>query len=130
MAGRPQHEGVAVKPIFGGRLVWLVLLAPLASMPSACTVEPGYGYGSGYGPGYEGGANIGFGVDYYEPFGFDYGGWGPDYRSGPPRGGQRTFRDGGRGATHAYRPAPSSRAMPSIPSGPRGGGRGGGGGRR
>jgi hypothetical protein len=103
-----------------GRLAWLILLAPLAMVPSACTVESGYGYG------YGGGANIGVGVDYYEPSGFDYGGWGPSYRSGPPRGGSRPFGGGGRGGSHAYRSAPASHAMPSLPSGARGGGRGGG----
>ncbi len=105
------------------RLAGLFLLAPLAVLPSACTVEPGYGYGYGD----VSGGNVGLGIDYYEPFGFDYGGWGPGYRTGPPRGGAR-FGGGGPGFPHSYRSAPSSRAMPSIPSGPRGGG--GGGGRR
>jgi hypothetical protein len=71
---------------------------------SACAVEGGYG-GDSVGVGYVGG--------FYEPYGYEYGGWSPGYRVGPPRGG-----DHGR--------APGRRA-PSIPSGPRGGGGHGGG---
>jgi hypothetical protein len=62
----------------------------------------------------------------YEPFGYEYGGWGPDYRVGPPRGGD----DRGRLGTHGFQGAPSSRATPSIPGGrpspgrPQGGPRG------
>jgi hypothetical protein len=49
----------------------------------------------------------------YEPFGFEYGGWGPDYRVGPPRGGEER-RSGG---SHAFQSAPHSRSTPSIPGG-------------
>lgn len=59
------------------------------------------------------GVNVGYVGGFYEPWGYDYGGWGRGYRVGPPRGG---FVGGGRGG-HA----------PSIPQGPRGGGHGGGG---
>jgi hypothetical protein len=118
MARRQNQEGAAMKAIERGRLAWLALFVPLLVMPAAC-VDTGYGYD---------GPSVGVGVDYYEPFGFDYGGWGPNYRSGPPRGGDRGFGGGRRGSPHAYRSAPSSHPMPSIPSGPRGGGRGGGGG--
>jgi hypothetical protein len=66
---------------------------------SACAVGVGYG-----GPvGYVGGV--------YEPYGYDYGGWGGRYHVGPPRGGPR-----GGGAV---------RGAPSIPRAPRGGGHGG-----
>lgn len=103
-----------------GRLAALLLLAPLLLVPAACAVDAGYGYGDG--------ATVGLGIDYYEPFGFDYGGWGPGYRVGPPRGGGGR---GGGGRGHGYRPAPAGRAMPSIPSGGRsGGGRSGSGSRR
>lgn len=71
---------------------------------SACAVEGGYG-GDSVGVGYVGG--------FYEPYGYEYGGWSPGYRVGPPRGGD-------------HGPAPGRRA-PSIPSGPRGGGGHGGG---
>ena len=65
---------------------------------SAC-VATGYG-DSGGGIGYVGG--------YYEPAGYEVGGWGSGYRVGPPRAAVR-----GRGA-------------PSIPHAARGGGHGGG----
>jgi hypothetical protein len=96
------------------RLAWIALTTPLLALPSACVVDPGYGYG--------GGSSVSVGLDYYEPLGFDYGGWGRNYRSGPPRGEVRSFRDGGGAAAHAYRSAPAGRAMPSLPSGSRGGG--------
>jgi hypothetical protein len=70
-------------------------------------VAPG-GYGGG----------VAVGADYYEPFGVDYGGWGPGYQVAPFRGGYRRpgFVGGGRAPQHTYRPAPASRPMPSIPS--------------
>jgi hypothetical protein len=100
------------------RLASMLLIVPLLGLPLGCAV--GYGYGDG--------ATVGLGLDYYEPLGFDYGGWGPGYRVGPPRGG---FRSGVGAPGHAYRPAPAGRSMPSIPAGGRsGGGRSGGGKRR
>jgi hypothetical protein len=52
----------------------------------------------------------------YEPTGYVYGGWGPDYRVGPPRhGGQRRPE---QSPPRAYRPAPRSRTLPSIPTHP------------
>jgi len=48
----------------------------------------------------------------YEPSGYIYSGWGPGYRVGPPRGGERRPE---RVAPHAYRAAPRSRHTPSIP---------------
>ena len=88
---------------------------------AGCVVPVGGGYE-------EGGVGIGLGVDYYEPFGAVYGGWGPGYRVAPFRGGgERREERGGRGreASHAFRPAPASHAMPSIPSHARSGGSGG-----
>lgn len=80
---------------------------------SGCIV-PGDGYG------YSG--NVDVGVDYYQPIGV-YGGWGPGYNVGPYRGGVHgPERGGGQSYGHAYRPAPASRPMPSIPSGSRSGG--------
>jgi len=76
----------------------LLVVAGLAG----CAVEGG-GYDA-VGVGYVGG--------FYEPYGYEYGGWGRGYRVGPPRG---DFHGGGGRA-------------PSIPSGPRGGGGHGGGG--
>jgi len=83
----------------------------LTTLSSGCAVDGGgYGYG----------ADVGIGADYYEPYGYDYGGWGPGYRVGPYRGdGQRREHSGGAPSPHAYRSAPASHAMPSIPSGSR-----------
>jgi hypothetical protein len=76
------------------------------------------------GGGYDGGANVDvdYGVGFYEPYGYEYGGWGPGYGVGPPRRGyDRGGRGDGHGAPHpAYRPAAPSRPMPSLPSHSRG----------
>jgi hypothetical protein len=91
-----------------GAIVFAVLL-------SGCVV------GGGYGGGYDGDVGVGVGVDYYEPAGVVYGGWGPGYHVGPYRGGERG-RDVGHargGGSHAYRAAPASHSIPSIPSGSR-----------
>jgi hypothetical protein len=83
---------------------------------------------------------VGYDAGYYEPYGYEYGGWGPGYRVGPGRGGDRRHEGGGDrhqdgggdrhqgggdrhqggGASHSYRPAPASRPTPSIPNRPRG----------
>jgi hypothetical protein len=85
------------------------LLATLTVVLAACAV-----YGGGYG---YGGAP---GLDYYEPYGAAFGGWGTSYHVAPYRGG---YQAAGR------------RTMPSLPSGAGhagsargGGGHGGGGG--
>jgi hypothetical protein len=71
------------------------------------------------GPGYGGGVDVGVSTGFYEPYGYDYGGWGAGYYVGPGRGGDRR----GTGARpHAYRPAAPSHSTPSIPSRARGGG--------
>ncbi|MGA2549606.1 MAG: hypothetical protein ABSF50_05605 [Burkholderiaceae bacterium] len=111
-------------------LVSFAVALPALVAPG-CAVEPGGGYGG----------EVGFGGDYYEPYGYDYGGWGPNYYVGPGRG-----RDEGHGpppaglrpSPHAYQPAASSRGVPSLPGrsagghgtggGAGGGGHGGGGG--
>lgn len=78
----------------------VLLLATLA----ACVV----------GPDYDGSVGVGYVGGFYEPYGYDYGGWGGRYRVGPPRGGARV--GGGRavGGGHA---GGGGRAAPSIPSG-------------
>jgi hypothetical protein len=98
----------------------VALARVFAVLASGCAVTDG-----GYGYGYDGGVAIG--VDYNDPFGVDYEGWGPGYRVAPYRGGDhRGDRDGDRGRggvsqrPHAFRPAPASHAMPSIPSHSRG----------
>jgi len=64
---------------------------------------------------------VGYDAGYYEPYGYDYGGWGRGYRVGPGRGGDRRgdFR-GGDHPSRSYRPAPASRRTPSIPNRSRG----------
>src|SRR5277367_3975736 len=78
-------------------------------MLNACAVE---------GVGVDGSVGVGYVGDYYQPYGYDYGGWGHDYRVGPGRSGYpRSDRP-----SHSYRPAPPSRPTPSIPNRSRGGG--------
>ena len=69
--------------------------------------------------GVEGSVGVGYVGGYYEPYGYDYGGWGPGYAVGPYRGGHGGYsRD--RGHAPAFRAAPRGHAAPSIPSRPRG----------
>jgi hypothetical protein len=75
--------------------------------------------------GYEGGyATSGewrVGVDYYDPWFGDYGGWGPGDRVGPPRGRtilQPDYVQGHR-LPRGYRPAPRAQPVPDIPQRPR-----------
>ena len=67
---------------------------------------------------------VDYDAGYYEPWGYDYGGWGYGYRVGPGRGGDRRRDDGDRHGngdhSRSYRPAPASRPTPSIPRGSRG----------
>ena len=96
-------------------LRWLALVfvgCTLTILLSGC-VFPGGGYE------YDGGVDIG--AAYYEPYGVDYGGWGPGYHVAPYRGGDHRSTGGG-GHAQAYRSAPASRSVPSIPSRSRSGG--------
>jgi hypothetical protein len=62
-------------------------------------------------------------LTYYEPSGIDYGGWGHGYQVAPFRGGDhRPTGGGGHASAHAYRSAPASHSMPSMPSRARSGG--------
>ena len=102
-------------------LRWLTLVfvvLTLMVLLSGCVVTGGgYGYSDGGG----------IGAAYYESSGVEYGGWGPGYQVAPFRDGDHRLRSGdrrqtsgdGRASAPAYRPAPASRAMPSIPSKPR-----------
>jgi hypothetical protein len=98
------------------RLARALLLYPLVALPLGCAVTA------------DGTSSLGvasFGVDYYEPLGYDYGGWGPGYAVGPFRGGgERVGRRGGPPSGHPFRSAGPGRSMPSIPTGPRPGGGG------
>ncbi len=91
-------------------------------LSSSCAVPVDGGYGSGY----DNNVSVGIGLDYYEPWGTDYGGWGPGYRVGPYRDGGHYRGAGGRPGPREYRPVSAGRAMPSIPSRARSGGSGGG----
>ena len=80
---------------------------------SGCVIGGGGYYGDG-----------GIGVGYYEPYGVEYGGWGHGYQVAPFRGGDDHHRDGdyrstgggGQVPARAYKAAPASRPIPSIPS--------------
>ena len=93
-------------------LRWLALafvLCTLTALLSGCILPPGGGYGYDDGGGY--------GAAYYEPFGFDYGGWGHGYQVAPFRGGEhRQTAGGGHTAVRAFKPAAASHSAPSIPS--------------
>jgi hypothetical protein len=74
---------------------------------------------------------VGYDGGYYEPYGYDYGGWGGGYLVGPGRCCDHRdehrdehhddHRGGGRvGHAPAYRPAPAGRSAPSLPGRSRG----------
>jgi hypothetical protein len=91
----------AMSPAWKIGALTLLGLATLAG----CAVEGGGYGGPDVGVSYAGG--------FFEPSGYEYGGWGRDYRVGPPRG---------HGNDHSSAPG---RRAPSIPTAPRAGGRGG-----
>jgi hypothetical protein len=93
----------------GIRNRWMAagLAALSLTIVNACAVE---------GVGVDGTVGVGYAGGYYEPYGYDYGGWGGGYRVGPGRGGDRR----GGTASRSYRSAPASRAAPSIPNRSRG----------
>ena len=78
------------------------------------------------------GVDYGYPGAYYEPYGYDYGGWGGTYLVGPGRCCEhrddhhdrghdaRGGHDGRGGHAPAYRPAPAGRSAPSIPGRSRG----------
>lgn len=69
--------------------------------------------------GVDGSVGVGYVGGYYEPYGYDYGGWGPGYAVGPYRNGHGGWnRD--RGHAPAFRPPQAGRSMPSLPGRPRG----------
>jgi hypothetical protein len=122
MASERGQRGVAAMTSLPRLPAWLVMVGVSLIVLVGCVGEGG---------GYYGGVPS-YGLDYYSAYGLDYGVWGPTYDVAPYyrarpyehyRGG---FAYGGRPAPNAFRPAPASRGIPSIPSG-RGGGHGGGG---
>jgi hypothetical protein len=103
-----------MRTLRAGRIAGLGAAASL--MLGACAVT---------GVGVEG--SVGYDGGYYEPYGYDYGGWGAGYRVGPSRccdhrddhPGDHPGDRGRVGRAPAYRPAPAGRAAPSIPGRPR-----------
>jgi hypothetical protein len=98
------------------------LRRPLLAMTVALTLTGLYSCAV-TGVGVEGDVGVGYAGDYYEPYGYDYGGWGGRYHVGPGRG--FDHRDDHRNDHHgghapAYRPAPSGRSAPSLPHRSRG----------
>jgi hypothetical protein len=77
------------------------------------------------GVGVDGEVGVGYAGGYYEPYGYDYGGWGHGYHVAPGRGFDHHDDHGGDhrggGRAPAYRPAPAGRSAPSLPHGSRGG---------
>jgi hypothetical protein len=65
------------------------------------------------GGGYYGGVDVGYSADYYEPWGYDYGGWGPGYWVGPPRNGWG-WHHHNDSRPPPYHPV--QRSAPSIPN--------------
>ncbi len=115
------------------------LLVPLLGTLTACVGTVGYGggYGSAYEPGYYDNGGIGYVGGYYQPYGYDWGGWGPGYHVGPPRGGERSVGQAGGYDRGSARHGSPGRTIPGIAHGSRdgggrsshgGAGRGGGGG--
>jgi hypothetical protein len=103
--------------VSGARVRGVVAAATLFAafaMLASCTV--GVGGGGYYGDGY---AGVGYVGDYYEPYGYDYGGWGGRYHVGPPPGGGHGHDGGGH---------PDRGGRPVGGGNPGGGGHGGGGG--
>ena len=108
-----------MNPRFMGWLAIAIVSGSIMFLSSGCVATADGGYAPN--------VTVGVGLDYYDQFGYDYGGWGPDYAVGPYRGGGARPRRGdgnpGHAAGHGFRPAPPSHQTPSIPSGPRAGGR-------
>jgi hypothetical protein len=73
------------------------------------------------GVGVDGEVGVGYAGGYYEPYGYDYGGWGRGYYVAPGRGLDHRDDHRGGGRAPAYRPAPAGRSAPSLPHGSRGG---------
>lgn len=106
---------------------WLIVV--LMTAVAGCAAVDGYGVSDEY---YESEGPIGYGGfgepfgGFFEPFlgpyGYDYGGWQPGYRVGPPpRGGYDRRGWQSHGPRPAYRAAAPSRSIPSIPMRSRGG---------
>ena len=91
------------------------VVCALTGLLSGCVVAPGGYYDDG-----------GIGAAYYDPPDVVYGGWGSSYHVAPYRDGDhrdhRATSVGGHASPRAFRSAPTSHSVPSIPSQPRSGG--------
>ena len=107
------------------RPVAAALLALLLMQLTSCA-GGAVGVSAGYPDTYWDGPAYGYDLGYFYGPPVLYGGWGPGYFVGPPRGGRPPQGWNGPsprgGRPPGFRPAAPGRAMPSIPSGPRGGG--------
>jgi hypothetical protein len=119
-----------MSPLLSRRPLTALAIGLFAVLPAGC-VAGGYGYGYDAAPAY--------GLDYYGGSSYvaNYGGWRSGYQVAPYHTGgyQPVYNRGAAPAAHAYRSAPASRPMPSIPTASRGpagghpsGGHAGGGG--
>jgi hypothetical protein len=106
----------------------ILLLTQLQGCPGGSVgVTESYDYWDGPAYGYD--LDYFYGPPVYGPP-VIYGGWGPDYFVGPPPRWEGRPPGWDRpptvvprpGGPPSFRPAPPTRPMPSIPSGPRGGG--------
>jgi hypothetical protein len=93
-------------------LMSALTLGLFVALAIGCVVRDG-GYG---------GLDVVGGPDYYEPYGADYGGWGPGYQVGPVRGDDHRHgtSEGRASSAHTFRVPSGSRSAPSIPGGSRG----------
>jgi len=106
-----RHRGPTRTP----RALSLVSVAVASvGLLGGCVVA-GAGYDTDVGVGYVGG--------FYEPYPYDWGGWGPNYHVGPPRGGERSGERGGHFGGGGFQHSAPGRSIPIIPHG--GGSRGG-----
>ena len=110
MAGYREPGDGTMNALLQQRLARSMAIGLLLIAPLGCTVTGG-------GLAYDG--TVGVGLDYYEPSGFDYGGWGPGYAVGPYRGGGHGDFRRDRGHAPAFRPPSPHQRMPSLPH-PRG----------
>jgi hypothetical protein len=107
-----------MSPSLSRRPVTALAIGLFALLPAGCVAD-GYGYGYDAAPAY--------GVGYYgAPYVANYGGWQSGYQVAPYHNGgyHPAYNRGAVPAAHAYRSAPASRPMPSIPTASRGSGGG------
>lgn len=84
-----------------------LLIGSTLALLAGCAVTDGNAYRT----------DLRIGLDYYDPWFDDYGGWPQGYRVGPPRRPiPRPDGDRDGGPPRGYRPPPPSRQIPTLPS--------------